>query len=135
MHYRELVQFEPIETIIQLRDADRENAARDLVRTYVISDRLENLRRNGRGNYSLWDNVLYTFARNEANLELVLNCSVLDADAAGGRVESVTGWQTTTQTYQRVRAGIFIDASGDAVLAPLTGADHRIGREGRDADG
>ncbi|MFO8082366.1 MAG: DUF6079 family protein, partial [Armatimonadota bacterium] len=40
MRYRDLVQFEPIETVIQLRDADREDAARDLVRTYVISDRM-----------------------------------------------------------------------------------------------
>lgn len=40
MRYRELVQFDPIETVIQLRDADREDAARDLIRTYVISDRM-----------------------------------------------------------------------------------------------
>jgi energy-coupling factor transporter ATP-binding protein EcfA2 len=40
MHYRDLVQFDPIETVIQLRDADHEDAARDLIRTYVISDRM-----------------------------------------------------------------------------------------------
>jgi hypothetical protein len=40
MRYRDLVQFDPIETIIQLRDADREDAARRLVQTYVISDRM-----------------------------------------------------------------------------------------------
>ncbi|MFP4346390.1 MAG: DUF6079 family protein, partial [Anaerolineales bacterium] len=40
MRYRELVQFDPIETIIQLRDADEVEEARDLVRTYVISDRM-----------------------------------------------------------------------------------------------
>jgi len=40
MRYRDLLQFDPIETIIQLRDADRENAARQLVCTYVISDRM-----------------------------------------------------------------------------------------------
>ena len=40
MRYRDLVQFEPIETIIQLRDADQEDAARHLVQTYVISDRM-----------------------------------------------------------------------------------------------
>ena len=38
--HRDLVQLEPIETVIQLRDADREDAARELVRTYVISDRM-----------------------------------------------------------------------------------------------
>jgi hypothetical protein len=40
MRYRDLVQFEPIETVIQLRDADQEDAARHLVQTYVISDRM-----------------------------------------------------------------------------------------------
>jgi hypothetical protein len=40
MRYRDLVQFEPIETVIQLRDADQESAARRLVQTYVISDRM-----------------------------------------------------------------------------------------------
>jgi len=40
MRYRDLLQFDPIETVIQLRDADREEAARRLVQTYVISDRM-----------------------------------------------------------------------------------------------
>jgi len=40
MRYSELVQFEPIETVIQLRDADELKAARQLVKEYVISDRM-----------------------------------------------------------------------------------------------
>lgn len=40
MRYRDVVQFEPIETIIQLREADTEATARHLVQTYVISDRM-----------------------------------------------------------------------------------------------
>jgi hypothetical protein len=40
MRYRDLVQFEPLETIIQLRDADQKGEAEQLVRTYVISDRM-----------------------------------------------------------------------------------------------
>ena len=42
MLYRDLVQFTPIETIIQLRDAEKESAARNLVQTYVISDTMAN---------------------------------------------------------------------------------------------
>lgn len=38
MKYGDLIQFEPIETVVQLRDADKENAARQLVQTYVISE-------------------------------------------------------------------------------------------------
>ena len=40
MLYSELFEFEPIETIIQLRDADKKSEARQLVKTYVISDRM-----------------------------------------------------------------------------------------------
>ncbi len=37
MKYGDLIQFEPIESVVQLRDADEATAARQLVETYVIS--------------------------------------------------------------------------------------------------
>jgi len=37
MKYGDLIQFEPIESVVQLRDADEAAAARQLVETYVIS--------------------------------------------------------------------------------------------------
>jgi len=40
MKYRELIQFEPIESVVQLRDADEAAAARQLVQTYVISSEM-----------------------------------------------------------------------------------------------
>jgi hypothetical protein len=40
MKYRDLVQFEPIESVVQLRVSDEAQAARELVRTFVISDRM-----------------------------------------------------------------------------------------------
>ncbi len=40
MKYGELFQFDPIETVIQLREADLADEARRLIRTYVISDRM-----------------------------------------------------------------------------------------------
>jgi len=47
MKYGDLIQFEPIESIVQLREADEAAAARQLVQTYVISkemaERLINL--------------------------------------------------------------------------------------------
>ena len=44
---------------------------------------------------------------------------------------SVTGFQPTTQRRHKVRAKIFADCSGDSILAPLTGAEHRVGREAK----
>jgi len=41
----------------------------------------------------------------------------------------------TTETRNTIEAAIFADCSGDGVLAPLTGAEFRLGREGRDEFG
>jgi len=40
MKYGDLIQFEPIESVVQLREADREGDARRLVETFVISNRM-----------------------------------------------------------------------------------------------
>ena len=40
MKYGDLIQFEPIESVVQLRDADEAAEARRLVETYVISDEM-----------------------------------------------------------------------------------------------
>ncbi|MEC4676635.1 MAG: DUF6079 family protein [Nitrospirota bacterium] len=40
MKYGDLIQFEPIESVVQLLDADEAAAARQLVETYVISDEM-----------------------------------------------------------------------------------------------
>ena len=54
---------------------------------------------------------------------------------AGTRITSVRAWQTTTQRYHTVRADYFVDSSGDSILAPLTGAETRWGREAKDEFG
>ncbi len=40
MKYRELIQFDPIESVVQLPDADEVEAARRLVQTYVVGDQM-----------------------------------------------------------------------------------------------
>ncbi|WP_303674816.1 DUF6079 family protein [Vampirovibrio chlorellavorus] len=40
MKYGELIQFDPIESVVQLRDADKSGAAHHLVNTYVISEEM-----------------------------------------------------------------------------------------------
>ena len=112
--------------------ADRCNTMPHLRETGLLEElRLEALARNPTCSFSLWDLILYEAVRAAPNLTLLLNCSCLDAAMAGNRLTSVTGWQLTTQRFHEVRASIFIDTSGDSVLAPLSGADYRIGREAR----
>lgn len=92
---------------------------------------MENQYRNPGKNYYIWDGILYGKVREEKNITLLLNCSCLDAQMHRGVIRSVTGWQTTMQTYHRVFAELFADCSGDSILAPLTGAPYREGREAR----
>lgn len=92
---------------------------------------LENRYRNSQRNYSLWDSVLYEKVRFEPNISLLLNCSCNDLAMDGDWIRSVTGWQTTTQTWHTVEADLFADCSGDSILAPLSGAEVRWGREAR----
>jgi anion-transporting ArsA/GET3 family ATPase len=40
MKYGDLIQFEPIESVVQLRDADEAAAARQLVKTYAVSEEM-----------------------------------------------------------------------------------------------
>ena len=117
---------------VHICGADRNNGIKNMRETGILEElRLENLHRNPNRNFSVWDTILYEKIAFEPNITLLLNCSCLDARMDGARIESVTGWQLTTQTYHTVHAPVFADCSGDAVLAPLTGADARMGREAR----
>ncbi len=87
--------------------------------------------RNPTMNYSIWDSVLYQLAREEKNLTLLLNTTCLGCEKEGERIVSVTGWQLNSYTFHTVRAELFMDCSGDSILAELSGARYRVGREGQ----
>lgn len=100
--------------------------------TGIIEEiQLENLYRNNYPNYSIWDSILYEKARFQKNLTLLLNCSCNGAEMVGDKIRSIKGWQLTSESWHVVRADYFADCSGDSILAPLTGADFRYGREAR----
>jgi hypothetical protein len=98
--------------------------------TGIIEEiRLENLYRNNYPNYSVWDSILYEKVRFQENLTLLLNCSCNNAEMDGDRIKSISGWQLTNETWHKVEADYFADCSGDSILAPLSGAEFRYGRE------
>ena len=96
---------------------------------------LENFYINPMRNYSVWDSVLYEKVAAEKNIEILLNCACYDAQTDGGVIKSVEGYQSTTQTHHIVNAKYFCDCSGDSILAGLTGAEYRKGREASDEFG
>ena len=104
--------------------------------TGLISEMEErNIYRNPTLVHSLFDANLYDMVRENSNITLFLNTSCTDAVTENGVIRSVTGWQMTTYTWITVEADLFMDCSGDSILAPLTGAEYRKGREAADEYG
>lgn len=91
----------------------------------------ENIYRNPTLSPTVWDSVLYGKVKQEKNITLLLNASCLKAECNGDKITSVTAWQLTTYSYLQVEADLFADCSGDGILAFLTNAEHRLGREAR----
>lgn len=105
---------------------------RDLQETGIMEElQLENMYRNPRRNFSTWDALLYEMVRFEKNIDLLLNCTCCDAVTVDGHIQSVKGFQLTTYTWHEVHAKIFVDSSGDSILAPLTGAEYKVGCEAK----
>ncbi len=105
---------------------------RGLHETGIIEDlQLDNCYYNHDRIFSIWDSILYGAVRYEKGITLLLNCSCCEAKMDGAKIISVKGWQTTTQKWHTVEAALFADCSGDSVLAPLTGAEFRVGREAK----
>lgn len=102
----------------------------DMLETGIIEEiRLKNMYRNPYGNWSIWDSILYEMIWAESKIKLMANCTCMDGEMEGARLKSIKAWQMTTETRLQVDAELFIDCSGDGILIPLTGAEHRIGRE------
>lgn len=93
---------------------------------------LENRFSNQQESYPVWDHVMYDYVTREKNLELMLNTQAFDVETLGNRITSVTCWQLTTETVIKVNAKIFVDCSGDGLVAAKAGALYRTGREGKD---
>lgn len=106
---------------------------RNLQETGIMEEvLLENMYRNPTRNFSIWDSILYEKVKAEENIELLLNCTCCDANMSDGKIKSITGFQLTTYTWQVVNAKIFIDCSGDSILAELSDAEYAVGREARE---
>ena len=93
--------------------------------------RLENLYRNPHDVFAVQDTVYYEKVRFEPNITLLMNCTCTGATMDGSLIASISGWQMSSETQHVVNAGVFADCSGDSILAPLTGAEYRVGREAR----
>jgi hypothetical protein len=81
------------------------------------------------------DDKKLAVVQGEENLSLFLNTHVMAAEKNGKRIVSVTGRSITSGKDYKFRGKLFADCTGDGNLGFLTGADFRVGREGKSETG
>ncbi|EMI15299.1 hypothetical protein RMSM_07774, partial [Rhodopirellula maiorica SM1] len=86
-------------------------------------------------NRRIWDLILREWCEREPNLDLYLNTRLDDCETDDNRIRSVDITQHSTESSFRLVSPLFVDGTGDGLLAAAAGADFRIGREGRDEFG
>jgi hypothetical protein len=80
---------------------------------------------------SVWDMVLYDLVQRTENLTLHLNTSVLSVVVKGRRLELVECRVANAEVNLSLAAKMFIDCTGDSVVAAEAGCEWRMGSEGR----
>lgn len=82
---------------------------------------------------SVWDLTLYNMAQSTPNLTMHVNTDVFAVEMKTARsIGSVRAKVLGAETELTVSGEIFIDASGDGVVAALAGCEWRMGSEARD---
>jgi len=104
--------------------AERETG---IIEEILLHNRFENEQES----YPVFDHVMYDFVVREPNITLMLNTQAINSLVKDNKIKSAICWQSTTETMFTINADIFIDCSGDGLLAASAGALYRTGREGK----
>lgn len=134
-----LVQDRPVlggnassEMRVHLNGVNRLNTGLAERETGIIEEMLlHNRFENPQESFPVWDHVLYDFVMRENNIELMLNTQGIEAIMDGKNIKQVRCWQLTTEIEYLINAKVFIDCSGDGLVAATAGAEYRTGREGK----
>ncbi|WP_010180534.1 FAD-dependent oxidoreductase [Aquimarina agarilytica] len=96
---------------------------------------IENRAYNPQESYPIWDHILYDFVTREPNLTLMLNTHAVDAIMDKDKIIAAKCWQISTETEFIIKGKVFLDCSGDGLMAAKAGAMYRTGREGKEEFG
>lgn len=101
----------------------------------LLELQLLNRHLNYNHNYSIWDGVLWSQVRAAENLDSYLNTVMEHVCSDGTEIQWITCYQSTTESHYRMRARVYIDATGNGSLGYYAGAEYRIGCEDKKAYG
>ncbi|MBD3627955.1 FAD-dependent oxidoreductase, partial [Cyclobacterium sp.] len=94
---------------------------------------VENLYRNPEGNPLILDTILIEKVSMEPNIRLLLNTALYDIEkGASDEIRQAFAFCSQNSTRYQLKAPLFVDASGDGIMAFLAGAAFRIGAETAD---
>ncbi|MGF7049630.1 hypothetical protein J2T13_004151 [Paenibacillus sp. DS2015] len=92
----------------------------------------ESIFENGWTN-SVWDLTMYDMAVGTPNLSFHVNTTVQEVVKSSERqISAIICRVANAETIITIRGGIFIDCTGDGVVADLAGCEWRMGSEGKD---
>lgn len=91
--------------------------------------------RNPQRSANMLDLILYEKCRDESNLTLLLNTTIVGAEMDGNRIVSAQANRESTEDYFDIYAQIFADCTGDGRLGAEAGALFNTGREAREEFG
>ncbi len=138
-----LVQNRPVlggnassEIRVSINGAGRHDGFKNAMESGVILELLlRNKKVNPQYSFCVMDSVSWEMVTKEENLDLFLNTHVVNCTVDNNFIKKVEAIQTSTNKVFEFTGKMFIDTTGDANLAYLSGADYSIGREGKDVYG
>jgi hypothetical protein len=86
---------------------------------------------NPQRSFEMWDLLLYDKVASEKNITLLLDTSVIGAEVDSGLIREAGAISPLLEERYEITAKYFIDCTGDATLAAVSGAKYMRGREGR----
>lgn len=134
-----LVQDRPVlggnassEVRVDVNGAEPQNGRKEVKETGIVLELLLECRsKNPDNTFTAFDNVLWEKTRFQENLDLYLNTYVNDIEMNNNKIVKVIAYQTTTQKKFEFKSKLFVDTTGDAAIAELSGADYTVGREAK----
>lgn len=117
---------------IHISGADQGTKQPDYAESGIVYElMLENKSRNENFSYSIWDMILFEAAQKQEHLTVYHNTVMYDCETEGQRITAINCVQETTEMRLRLRANIFVDATGNGTLGYYAGAEYRMGSEAK----
>jgi hypothetical protein len=91
--------------------------------------RLDDAVNNPHRTFELWDLLLYDKVISEPNITLLLETQLFAAEKDGAAISWVLARCDKSEHIYKVRAKVYVDATGDSRLGLEAGAEFRTGRE------